>query len=139
MKHGYRLFIQDYTGLLHINDCSRSRPCPCNEIFASLILTVNFYRCHCHFFDEKCGDENFIYFFLINDWIQNYWVVQFNSCVWTVCTYLFTSFWCFFMWSGNHKFYIQFLRLLGLQSFIITLYCICQFWPIQTKVKTWRV
>jgi hypothetical protein len=28
----------------------------------------------------------------------------------------------FFIWSGNHKFYIQFLRLLGLQSFIITLY-----------------
>jgi hypothetical protein len=26
----------------------------------------------------------------------------------------------FFIWSGNHKFYIQFLRLLGLQSSIIT-------------------
>jgi hypothetical protein len=25
----------------------------------------------------------------------------------------------FFIWSGNHKFYIQYLRLLGLQSFII--------------------
>jgi hypothetical protein len=25
----------------------------------------------------------------------------------------------FFIWSGNHKFHIQFLRLLGLQSFII--------------------
>jgi hypothetical protein len=25
----------------------------------------------------------------------------------------------FFTWSGNHKFYIQFLRLLGLQSFVI--------------------
>jgi hypothetical protein len=35
-----------------------------------------------------------------------------------VYTHLFTS----FIWSGNHKFYIQFLRLLGLQSFIITLY-----------------
>jgi hypothetical protein len=28
----------------------------------------------------------------------------------------------FFMWSGNHKFYIQFSRLLRLQSFRITLY-----------------
>jgi hypothetical protein len=28
----------------------------------------------------------------------------------------------FSMWSGNHKFYIQFLRLLRLQTFIITLY-----------------
>jgi hypothetical protein len=28
----------------------------------------------------------------------------------------------FFVRSGNHKFYIQFLRLLGLQSFTITLY-----------------
>jgi hypothetical protein len=28
----------------------------------------------------------------------------------------------FFIWSGNHKFYIQFLRLLALQSFRITLY-----------------
>jgi hypothetical protein len=29
----------------------------------------------------------------------------------------------FFIWSGNHKFYIQFLRLvLRLQSFIVTLY-----------------
>jgi hypothetical protein len=28
----------------------------------------------------------------------------------------------FFMRSGNHKFYIQFLRLLGLKSFRITLY-----------------
>jgi hypothetical protein len=28
----------------------------------------------------------------------------------------------FFMWSGNHKFYIQFSRLLRLQSFKITLY-----------------
>jgi hypothetical protein len=28
----------------------------------------------------------------------------------------------FFIWSGNHKFYIQFLRLLRLQWFIITLY-----------------
>jgi hypothetical protein len=28
----------------------------------------------------------------------------------------------FVIWSGNHKFYIQFLRLLGLQSFIITRY-----------------
>jgi hypothetical protein len=26
----------------------------------------------------------------------------------------------FFIWSDNHTFYIQFLRLLGLQSFIIT-------------------
>jgi hypothetical protein len=26
------------------------------------------------------------------------------------------------MWSGNHKFYIQFSRLLRLQSFRITLY-----------------
>jgi hypothetical protein len=28
----------------------------------------------------------------------------------------------FFIQSGNHKFYIQFSRLLGLQSFRITLY-----------------
>jgi hypothetical protein len=28
----------------------------------------------------------------------------------------------FFMWIGNHKFYIQFSRLLRLQSFRITLY-----------------
>jgi hypothetical protein len=28
----------------------------------------------------------------------------------------------FFIWSGNHKFDIQFLRQLGLQSFRITLY-----------------
>jgi hypothetical protein len=28
----------------------------------------------------------------------------------------------FLMWSGNHKFYIQFSRLLRLQSFRITLY-----------------
>jgi hypothetical protein len=27
-----------------------------------------------------------------------------------------------FIWSANHKFYIQFLRQLGLQSFKITLY-----------------
>jgi hypothetical protein len=31
----------------------------------------------------------------------------------------------FFMWSGNHKFYIQFSRLLRLQSFRITLYKLC--------------
>jgi hypothetical protein len=34
-------------------------------------------------------------------------------------THLFDD---FFMWSGNHKFYIQFSRLLRLQSFRITLY-----------------
>jgi hypothetical protein len=32
----------------------------------------------------------------------------------------------FFMWSGNHKFYIQFSRLLRLQSFRITLYKLSQ-------------
>jgi hypothetical protein len=25
--------------------------------------TVNFCRCHCHLLREKCGDENFVYFF----------------------------------------------------------------------------
>jgi hypothetical protein len=33
----------------------------------------------------------------------------------------------FFMWSGNHKFYIQFSRLLRLQSFKITLYLFMYF------------
>jgi hypothetical protein len=33
----------------------------------------------------------------------------------------------FFIWSGNHKFHIQFLHLLGLQSFIATL-CIAKSW-----------
>jgi hypothetical protein len=28
----------------------------------------------------------------------------------------------FFIWSGNPKFYIQFLRQLGLQSFVMTLH-----------------
>jgi hypothetical protein len=32
------------------------------------------------------------------------------------------------MWSGNHKFYIQFSRLLRLQSFRITLYLEFCFW-----------
>jgi hypothetical protein len=27
----------------------------------------NFYCCHCHFLGEKCGDEDFIYYFSIND------------------------------------------------------------------------
>jgi hypothetical protein len=35
------------------------------------------------------------------------------------CLFTYSS---FFIWSGNHKFYIQFLRQLGLQSFIMTLY-----------------
>jgi hypothetical protein len=43
--------------------------------FAAFMWTVNFYRCHCHFLREKCGDESFIYFLLINDWIQEHWVV----------------------------------------------------------------
>jgi hypothetical protein len=34
---------------------------------------------------------------------------QFNSCMWTVCTHLVTL--LFFIRSGNHKFYIEFLRL----------------------------
>jgi hypothetical protein len=32
------------------------------------------------------------------------------------CVFTYSS---FFVWSGNHTFFIQFLRLLGLQSFII--------------------
>jgi hypothetical protein len=47
-----------------INDCSRSKPCPCYDIFAASLWTVNFCQCQCHFLGGKCGDENFIYLFL---------------------------------------------------------------------------
>jgi hypothetical protein len=99
-------------------------------------------RCHFHFLGEKCGDEDFIYFCKINDWIQKYWVVlqsilKILSCFAPNLTHHFDD---FFMWSGNHKFYIQFSRLLRLQSFRITLYDDirqkCHVWHLQTFV--WR-
>jgi hypothetical protein len=43
--------------------------------------------------------------------------------------YIFT-FSSFFIWSGSHKFYIQFLRQLGLQSFIMTLYFLTTIYQI---------
>jgi hypothetical protein len=87
--------------------------------FCRFHVNCQFCRCHCHFLGEICGDESFIYFccFAIN--FKN--IDLFNPvCERCVLTYLH-HFDVFFMWSGNHKFYIQFLRLLGLQSFIITL------------------
>jgi hypothetical protein len=72
-----------------INDCSRSNPCPCYEIFAALYQhnfnvapTVNCVNC-------ANGVYSLIHIILI-----------------------------IFIWSGNHKFYIKFLRQLGLQSVV---------------------
>jgi hypothetical protein len=44
---------------------------------------------------------------------------QFNSRVYSLIHIILMF---FLMWSGNHKFYIEFSRLLRLQSFRITLY-----------------
>jgi hypothetical protein len=47
---------------IHIlNDCSRSRLCPCYEIFAAFMLTVNFFRCH--FLGEKCAVMRILFIF----------------------------------------------------------------------------
>jgi hypothetical protein len=45
-----------------LNDCSRSRSCPCYNIFAAFMRTVNFCRCHYHFLGEKCGRGFYLLF-----------------------------------------------------------------------------
>jgi hypothetical protein len=59
-----------------INDCSRSRPCPCYEIFAAFI-----------FLGEKCGVDYFILFFFkltIESKSIELFCTQFNSCVYKI-------------------------------------------------------
>jgi hypothetical protein len=94
-----------------------------HEIFAAFMWTINFCCCHCHFLCESTfHDEDFIYSFKINDWIQKYWVVlqpilKILSCfaLKLLCVNAVYSLihiiLMFFTWSGNDKFYILFLRI----------------------------